>query len=170
MVVHLVGSTWTVAEGLFHLDCYKGSRCTQSSGASPSQKPPPLPSSAYHLAITPIIFGDNYLKIKERYRIGFSKVLFLSYILACQFFDLEMCKREKETPLFLCALLPSPGPCTPPRLLVLLRDRLNHSHWAHQGYDPSMPILSLLESFFFQNVIELGFPPFISLALAQFGI
>lgn len=84
-MVHLVGFTCAITEGVFlHLD-YKRSGSPQSSGLLQIRTPPPYhSSSASHLAIPSINFADDYLENKGRHRWGFGVffvILFLIYIL-----------------------------------------------------------------------------------------
>lgn len=114
--------TWDITKGFFfQLGLQRIQVPSIQWGSSTSEVPFP-PSSASCLAIPSIPFGDDYLENKERYGMGFLLFsrLYFSY---SQFFDLEKYKREKETPLSPCALLPSQGQgqCTLPMLLICLR-------------------------------------------------
>lgn len=110
--------TWDITKGFF----FHAGFAKDPGPLHPVSEVPFPPSSASCLAIPSIPFGDDYLENKERYGMGFLLFsrLYFSY---SQFFDLEKYKREKETPLSPCALLPSQGQgqCTLPMLLICLR-------------------------------------------------
>lgn len=126
-MVHLVGFTCAITEGVFlHLD-YKRSGSPQSSGLLQIRTPPPYhSSSASHLAIPSINFADDYLENKGRHRWVFGGFFchFVSnlYFAYSQFFDLG--KYKKRWPHFLSR------PCTLPCHRSCLGDRLNHSYCA----------------------------------------